>query len=114
MEGRVTCTDVDCHTTAPHMGENMEELNKHTKTLTCQVCHIPTFSNELPTKLNGDWSTTWQDIDPIPPDEYGKATYSTLKGNFVSRSAMRTRWSFNYYDSIMPNIFGIKSNKLHN
>lgn len=83
MEGRVTCTDTNCHTDAPHTGVIMNDLNQHSKTVACQVCHIPTFSNELPTKLNWDWSTAGQDIDPVPTDEYGKPTYSKLKGDFV-------------------------------
>jgi hypothetical protein len=30
-----------------------------------------------------DWSQAGQDIDPIPTDEYGKATYDKKKGSFV-------------------------------
>lgn len=81
-EGRVTCTDSGCHDATPHAGENAEDLNAHTETVACQTCHIPTFANELPTKMSWDWSTAGQDIEVVM-DVFGKPTYSKLKGDFV-------------------------------
>ncbi len=80
-EGRVDCTD--CHDAAPHTGPFKDKLDSHSDAIACQTCHIPKVAQEVPTKMNWDWSTAGQDIDPIPIDEYGKPTYFKLKGNFV-------------------------------
>lgn len=80
-EGRVACTD--CHDDAPHIGSFKDELDAHADSVACQTCHIPKVAQEVPTKMNWDWSTAGQDIDPLPVDEYGKATYNKLKGDFV-------------------------------
>jgi octaheme c-type cytochrome (tetrathionate reductase family) len=73
----MTCTD--CHDTEPHAKKT---LNRHTTTVACQSCHIPTFAKGLPTKVYWDWSTAGQDIKP-ERDKYGKDTYNKKKGSFV-------------------------------
>ena len=76
--GRVLCTK--CHSDAPH--ENAT-YNAHTARIACQTCHVPVIGRSMPTKIDWDWSTAGQNMDPIPVDEYGKETYSKLKGTFV-------------------------------
>ena len=71
------CTD--CHDAAPHK-EGL--LNQHMAKVTCQVCHIPHFAKEIPTKLSWDWSTAGKEIEPMT-DSLGKETYAKKKGNFV-------------------------------
>ncbi|MBP2031016.1 octaheme c-type cytochrome (tetrathionate reductase family) [Methanohalophilus levihalophilus] len=80
-ECRVECSD--CHTETPHAGEYKERLDAHSDSIACQTCHIPTYAREIPTKMFWDWSKAGQDIDSIPVDEYGKATYDKKKGEFV-------------------------------
>jgi len=77
--GRVACTD--CHDKADLSGSS--HSTSHLAAIACQACHIKTFSRQLPTKVDWDWSTAGQDIDPIPVDKYGKPLYNKLKGTFV-------------------------------
>ncbi len=104
MGNDLTC--VDCHTTEAHQikGESMaivtdkenrvectschdgdvhesKILNKHTKKIACQTCHIPVYAKGHPTKLYWDWSTAGQDIK-APKDENGMPTYFKKKGSF--------------------------------
>ncbi|MDG6243075.1 MAG: tetrathionate reductase family octaheme c-type cytochrome [Methanolobus sp.] len=80
-ECRVECSD--CHGDTPHQGEYSDRLNGHSDSIACQTCHIPSFAREVPTKMYWDWSKAGQDVDTIPVDEYGKATYNMMKGEFV-------------------------------
>ena len=51
IEGeRVKCED--CHTSEPHKNN---VLNKHTKTVACQTCHIPNFARVFPTDVKRSW-----------------------------------------------------------
>lgn len=72
-EGGVACTD--CHAERPH-GD--ERLDLHTAAVACQTCHIPTFANEVPTKMEWDWSRAGDDSRPDDPHHYLK-----IKGEFV-------------------------------
>ncbi|MEZ5334509.1 MAG: tetrathionate reductase family octaheme c-type cytochrome [Methanolobus sp.] len=80
-ECRVECSD--CHGDTPHQGTFKERLDGHSDAIACQTCHIPEFARAVPTKMYWDWSVAGQDMDPIPTDEYGKATYDKKKGSFV-------------------------------
>ncbi|WP_094227073.1 tetrathionate reductase family octaheme c-type cytochrome [Methanolobus psychrotolerans] len=80
-ECRVLCSD--CHGDTPHQGEYKDRINDHSDSIACQTCHIPAFAREVPTKMYWDWSKAGQDIDNIPTDEYGQATYNMMKGEFV-------------------------------
>jgi len=71
-EGGIGCTG--CHETKPH-GD--ERLNRHTDRVACQTCHIPTFANELPTKLTWDWSKAGDDTRKDDVHHYLK-----IKGEF--------------------------------
>jgi hypothetical protein len=51
LEERPSCEN--CHTDAPH-GNDI--LNKHTKTVACQTCHIPKFAKKFKIDVKRDWS----------------------------------------------------------
>lgn len=78
-EGKTACTD--CHGQQNVHGEAV--LNLHLSAVSCEACHIPAFARTTPTKTEWYWDEAGQDIDPIPTDEYGKATYDKKKGRFV-------------------------------
>jgi octaheme c-type cytochrome (tetrathionate reductase family) len=75
----IECTD--CHKGKVHKNAL---VNNHTKKVSCQACHIPTFAKALPTKVWWDWSTAGKDVKPeeIPKDEYGMKLYDKMKGDF--------------------------------
>ncbi|NOX18161.1 MAG: tetrathionate reductase family octaheme c-type cytochrome [Chlorobi bacterium] len=69
----------DCHDADPH---DKAILNKHTKTIACETCHIPEFAREEPTKMWWDWSKAGEDRTP-KIDKYGKPDYHKKKGEFI-------------------------------
>ena len=71
------CTD--CHKGDVHKNAL---LNKHTKRVACQTCHIPTFAKAAPTKTWWDWSTAGKNVKDVPKDKYGEKTYDKMKGDF--------------------------------
>ena len=81
-EGDLSCEY--CHTDAPHPGNRLtaHHLNKHTKHVACQTCHIPTYARNRPTKISWDWSTAGKPLNS-PPDKYGMPTYDKKKGSFL-------------------------------
>ncbi len=84
LEGNMkTCGD--CHGSAEviHAGTTVETIvNSHT-TLACQVCHIPTFARQTPTKVFWDWSTAGDQDAPIEEDpDTGMPLYDPMKGTF--------------------------------
>lgn len=68
-----------CHDQNPH---KESRLNQHAGAIACQTCHIPFFAKEVPTKLSWDWSTAGSDKESAV-DQYGKHTYSKIKGDFT-------------------------------
>ncbi|MCB1162554.1 cytochrome C, partial [bacterium] len=54
--GGIGCED--CHPAEPHRDGR---LNAHTARVACQTCHIPSFANEIPTKMTWDWSKAGDD-----------------------------------------------------
>lgn len=56
-EVKVACEN--CHTDAPHDGENAEALNGHTDRVACQTCHIPMVARDpdYPTQMVRDYAT---------------------------------------------------------
>lgn len=80
-ECRVLCSD--CHGDTPHQGVFKDRLDGHSDSIACQTCHVPAFAREVPTKMYWDWSKAGQDLDTVPVDEYGKATYNMMKGEFI-------------------------------
>jgi len=75
----IECTD--CHKGKVHRN-NL--VNNHTRRVSCQACHIPTFAKGLPTKVWWDWSTAGRDVKPgeVPTDQYGQKLYDKMKGDF--------------------------------
>lgn len=84
-DGRASCAS--CHGNEPHEGDMAARLNKHTETLACQSCHIPSFAREKATKMWWDWSVAGRKTEEGKPfttkNEAGEVTYTTLKGEFV-------------------------------
>ncbi len=78
--GRETLDCSHCHAGRPHKQNHV--LDKHTKRVACQTCHIPSFSRTLPTKVAWDWSTAGQDRKP-KKDQYGQKVYDKKKGTFT-------------------------------
>jgi len=93
VEGDLSCEY--CHTDRPHIGSELidHHLNKHTRHVACQTCHIPLYSKGNPTKIFWDWSTAGQDIH-VPKDKYGKPVYDKKKGSFQWKEAVKPtyRW----------------------
>ncbi|MFZ5775468.1 MAG: tetrathionate reductase family octaheme c-type cytochrome [Thermodesulfobacteriota bacterium] len=70
-----------CHDAKPHKSDR---LNKHTATVACQTCHIPTFAKKMPTKMEWDWSTAGQDLK-VEEQVFGEEKregYDKKKGHF--------------------------------
>jgi octaheme c-type cytochrome (tetrathionate reductase family) len=76
-----TGTEVKC--ASCHEGEIHKKkiLNKHTKNIACQTCHIPTYAKEIPTKIWWDWSTAGSKAE-AKNDEFGKPDFVNKKGHF--------------------------------
>jgi len=87
-EGDMSCEY--CHTDQPHMGRQLinHHLNRHTKHVACQTCHIPIYSKQNPTKVYWDWSQAGRDIKP-GKDKYGMPTYNKKKGAFRWKEAAK-------------------------
>ncbi|MBW1791997.1 MAG: tetrathionate reductase family octaheme c-type cytochrome [Deltaproteobacteria bacterium] len=88
----VNCTI--CHD-EPHSSAKMGGvLNKHTKKVACQTCHIPVFAKKHATKMTWDWSQAKNPKD-LPEDkrvikEHGHKVYIAKKGKFT------------YEDNVVP------------
>ncbi len=97
-EGRVGCND--CHSDAPHASA---QLNNHSLDIACQTCHIPTFSRQLPTKMDWDWSTAGDrtrgtngvEMGTLP-DSTEVKIYDAMKGDFVWQKEVRPAYA--WYD----------------
>jgi octaheme c-type cytochrome (tetrathionate reductase family) len=74
---RVECGG--CHDAAPHKNDR---LNKHTKTVACQTCHIPTFAKDEATKMWWDWSKAGDKERKPKEDENDMEDYAAIKGEF--------------------------------
>lgn len=72
----IYCTD--CHEGIQH---KYKTIDKHMNSVACETCHIPEFARVEPTKTWWDWSKAGEDRSP-ETDEFGKETYSKLKGEF--------------------------------
>ncbi|MGB4598665.1 MAG: tetrathionate reductase family octaheme c-type cytochrome [Trichlorobacter sp.] len=86
-EGRVNC--IDCHSgaKAPHQkSKNRTILDKHTASVACQTCHIPTLSRGQATKVMWNWSDVGKKIEP--EEQFDKETFAKHKGTF--------KWNMNF------------------
>jgi len=93
VEGDLSCEY--CHTDSPHIGSELidHHLNKHTRHVACQTCHIPVYSKGNPTKIFWDWSTAGLD-GKQPKDKYGKPTYVKKKGSFQWKEAVKPTYKW--------------------
>lgn len=80
--GGIGCED--CHPAEPHRDGR---LNAHTARVACQTCHIPSFANEIPTKMTWDWSKAGDDSRQDDTHHYLK-----IKGEFVYETAVKPQY----------------------
>jgi octaheme c-type cytochrome (tetrathionate reductase family) len=108
-EGDLSCEY--CHTDSPHTEANLLEyhLNKHTRTVACQTCHIPIYSKCRPTKVYWDWSTAGQDRKP-EKDKYGKPNYSKKKGSFKWKESAKPEYYW-YNGTVERHLIGDRINE---
>jgi len=79
---RGTCQS--CHGTAPHADR---QLDRHTKRIACQTCHIPAMARGgKPTKTRWDWSTAGKrdrrGRATVKKDDMDRVVYATQKGGY--------------------------------
>lgn len=85
---RISCTD--CHND-PKIHKN-QFVERHTKKVACQACHIPTIAKALPTLVWWDWSKAGKDIK-TKKDAFGMDDYLKLKGEF--------KWNKNFAPELL-------------
>jgi len=107
-EGDLSCEY--CHTDKPHIGRELidHHLNKHSKHIACQTCHIPIYSKNKPTKIYWDWSKAGKDIKPAK-DKYGMPTYLKKKGAFKWKEAVKPSYMW-YNGTVKRYILGDRIN----
>jgi octaheme c-type cytochrome (tetrathionate reductase family) len=108
-EGDLSCEY--CHTDRPHTDANLlvYHLNKHTRTVACQTCHIPVYSKCRPTKMSWDWSTAGQDRKP-QKDKYGKPVYDKKKGSFKWKESAKPEYYW-YNGTVKRHLLGDRINE---
>lgn len=90
---RDVATCESCHGATPHPGDSFIglKLNHHTRRVSCQSCHIPTFARGgVATKVDWDWRTAGKTRDGEGYKEKNytqgngehRATYKSIKGSF--------------------------------
>ena len=91
---RDVATCESCHGRAPHRRDRVAtlKLNDHVDKIACQTCHIPTIARGgVATMVDWDWRTAgkthngegYKEHDYIQGDGKERATYKSIKGNFV-------------------------------
>jgi len=80
----IGCTD--CHKGELHKDPR---LNRHLKSVACQTCHIPSFADRVPTKMDWDWSKAGDDSRPDNVHEYLK-----IKGEFVYDQSVKPEYAW--------------------
>lgn len=109
----IACSD--CHDSDPH---ESKILNRHTKTVACETCHIPKFARGEPTKVWWNWGEAGLDKKDVK-DEYGRSTFHKKKGSFIWKKNVTHEYAWyngkaDYYfvgDKVNPNEV-VKLNKL--
>ena len=109
VEGDLSCEY--CHTDQPHLESELidHHLNKHTRHVACQTCHIPVYSKSNPTKVYWDWSTAGQDRN-MPKDKYGKPQFQKKKGSFTWKEAVKPTYRW-YNGTVERYILGDRINE---
>jgi octaheme c-type cytochrome (tetrathionate reductase family) len=81
-EGHVNCTDCHSGAKAPHQkSKNKAIIEKHTASVACQTCHIPTISRGQATKTSWKWSDVGKKIEA--EEQFDKETFAKHKGTFT-------------------------------
>ena len=92
-------TCVDCHGDAAsiHVATTVEPIIANHTRLACQVCHIPTFARNTPTKTEWYWETAG-DLErvPVTDPETNRPDYDAKKGDFVWANNVRP--TLRYFD----------------
>ncbi len=109
VEGDLSCQT--CHTDRPHLGIGMLDfhLNRHTRHVDCQTCHIPIYARGKPTKVYWDWSTAGKDIKG-GKDKYGMPTYKKKKGSFKWKKDAKPSYAW-YNGTVKRYILGDRINE---
>jgi octaheme c-type cytochrome (tetrathionate reductase family) len=97
-------TCVDCHGDAAsvHVGTSVQPIINNHQQLACQVCHIPTFARNTPTKTEWYWAEAGDLEKGVvfdPSFDYGDngvPIYDPKKGRFVWQSNVRP--TLRYFD----------------
>ena len=109
VEGDLSCEY--CHTDSPHIGSELidHHLNKHTKHVACQTCHIPIYAKDRPTKVYWDWSQAGKDIKG-GKDKYGMPTFMKKKGGFKWKEAVKPVYKW-YNGTVQRYLLGDRINE---
>ncbi|RJR29922.1 MAG: tetrathionate reductase family octaheme c-type cytochrome [Desulfobacteraceae bacterium] len=108
-EGDLSCEY--CHTDAPHLGKRnpmVNHLNRHTKHVACQTCHVPIYAKEKPTTIYWDWSTAGKDLK----EERGKdgmSTYDKEKGSLQLKQSAKPAYLW-YNGTMQRHLLGDRIN----
>jgi len=92
-----TCEDCHGDAISRHAGTTVETIVTSHQQLACQVCHIPTFARNTPTKTEWYWETAG-DMDrvPVTDPETNRPDYDKMKGDFVWANNVRP--TLRYFD----------------
>ena len=90
-----TCEGCHGDAASRHAGKPVEAVITSHTMLACQVCHIPTFARETPTKTEWYWAEAGdvergKEFDPsIEYGDTGVPIYDPMKGSFVWEENVR-------------------------
>ncbi len=109
-EGDISCEY--CHTDKPHIGDGLVDhhMNKHTKHIACQTCHIPLYSKCSPTKIYWDWSTAGNQKAQEIKGKDGMPVYMKNKGSFVWKQALKPAYRW-YNGTVKRYVLGDRINE---
>lgn len=110
VEGDLSCEY--CHTDEPHVGGKnllVYHLNRHTKHVACQTCHIPVHAKEKPFQTDWDWSAAGTNFKKTT-DQYGMPAYEKRFGNLKWRQTVKPvyRW---YNGTVKRYVLGDRVNE---
>ena len=91
-----TCEGCHGDANSRHAGKPVEAVITRHPTLACQVCHIPTFARNEPTKTEWLWSTAGDLDRGIEKDADENVVYDPMKGSFVWENNVRP--TLRYFD----------------
>jgi len=85
-------------------------MNKHTKHIACQTCHIPLYSKCSPTKIYWDWSTAGKEKAQEIKGKDGMPVYLKNKGSFVWKQALKPAYRW-YNGTVKRYVLGDRINE---